>query len=141
MSEKPARQPMTDGEREILFQIQQLQAKWFDTIEMCSHRESYHRQRIEELTQNVQGLTNEIQAAHLAAALTSAGNEADLTQWMPMNQAQMQRFKDECLEDINRCRGEVLMVVRQMMGLNKAVSKLTQEVEELKQQLTKDRLF
>jgi hypothetical protein len=100
MSEKPARQPMTDGEREILFQIQQLQAKWFDTIEMCSHRESYHRQRIEELTQNVQGLTNEIQAAHLAAALTSAGNEADLTQWMPMNQAQMQRFKDECLEDI-----------------------------------------
>jgi hypothetical protein len=33
MSEKAARQPMTDGEREILFQIQQLQAKWIDTIE------------------------------------------------------------------------------------------------------------
>ena len=46
MSEKPARQPMTDGEREILFQIQQLQAKWFDTIEMCSHRESYHWQGV-----------------------------------------------------------------------------------------------
>ena len=32
MSEKPRRQPITDGEREILFQIQQLQAKWFDTF-------------------------------------------------------------------------------------------------------------
>jgi hypothetical protein len=33
------------------------------------------------------------------------------------------------------------MVVRQMMGLNKAVSKLTQEVQELREQLTKDKLF
>jgi hypothetical protein len=49
MSEKAARQPMTDGEREILFQIQQLQAKWIDTIEMCFQREFYHRERLVEL--------------------------------------------------------------------------------------------
>jgi hypothetical protein len=55
MSEQAPRQPMTDGEREILFQIQQLQAKWFDTIEMCFHREFNHLQRIEELRQEVQG--------------------------------------------------------------------------------------
>jgi hypothetical protein len=61
MSEKAARQPMTDGEREILFQIQQLQAKWIDTIEMCFHREVYHRQRTEELAQNVRDLTKEVQ--------------------------------------------------------------------------------
>ena len=61
MGEKPRRQPMTDGEREILFQIQQLQAKWIDTIEMCSHREVRHRQRIEELAKNVRELTQEVQ--------------------------------------------------------------------------------
>jgi hypothetical protein len=31
MSEQAPRQPLTGGEREILFQIQQLQAKWIDT--------------------------------------------------------------------------------------------------------------
>jgi hypothetical protein len=47
MSEQAPRQPMTNGEREILFQIQQLQAKWIDTVQMCLHREVNHRQRIE----------------------------------------------------------------------------------------------
>jgi hypothetical protein len=32
VSEKAPREPMTNGEREILFQIQQLQAKWIDTV-------------------------------------------------------------------------------------------------------------
>jgi hypothetical protein len=141
MSEKPARQPMTDGEREILFQVQQLQAKWFDTLEMCSNREYSHLQRVQELAQSVRSLTSEMQAAHLAAALTSAGNEADLTQWMPMNQAQMQQFKDECLDAVAQCRSDILAMVRQMMALNKAISGLTQEVRELRDHLTKDRLF
>jgi hypothetical protein len=55
--------------------------------------------------------------------------------------SQMLEYRDECLDAITQCCAEVLMVVRQMMGLNKAVSKLMQEVQELKQQLTKDRLF
>jgi hypothetical protein len=46
MSEQAPRQPITGGEREILFQIQQLQAKWIDTIQMCLQREASHRQRI-----------------------------------------------------------------------------------------------
>lgn len=61
MGEKPARQPMTGGEREILFQIQKLQAKWIDIVQMCLSRESYHRQRIEELSKNVSELTQEVQ--------------------------------------------------------------------------------
>jgi hypothetical protein len=61
MSEKAARQPMTDGEHEILFQMQKLQAKWIDTVQMCLQREVYHRQRIEELSQNVRQLTQEVQ--------------------------------------------------------------------------------
>jgi len=52
MSEQAPRQPMTGGEREILFQIQQLQA---------NQREAYHRQRIEELSKNVRELTQEVQ--------------------------------------------------------------------------------
>jgi hypothetical protein len=35
MAESPPRQPMTDGEREILFQMQKLQAKWMDTKTGC----------------------------------------------------------------------------------------------------------
>ena len=35
MSEQAPRQPMTDGERELLFQMQQLQAKWVDLVHMC----------------------------------------------------------------------------------------------------------
>ena len=61
MSEKAARQPMTNGEREILFQMQKLQAKWIDIVHMCLDREANHRQRIEELTQNVKQLKQEIQ--------------------------------------------------------------------------------
>jgi hypothetical protein len=61
MSEWAPRQPMTGGEREILFQIQQLQAKWIDTVQMCLQREVYHRQRIEELSKNVRELTQEVQ--------------------------------------------------------------------------------
>jgi predicted nucleic acid-binding Zn-ribbon protein len=61
MSEQPARQPMTNGEREILFQMQKLFAKWLDTVHMCLDREANHRQRIEELAQNVRDLTREVQ--------------------------------------------------------------------------------
>jgi hypothetical protein len=120
MSEKPARQPMTDGEREILFQVQQLQAKWFDTIEMCFHREFNHLQRIEELRQEVQ---------HSAAQ----GQRAILSQ--------MVEFRDECLTALAQCHAELLRQVRQIMGLTKAVTTLTQEVQELREQITKDRLF
>ena len=98
MSEKAARQPMTDGEREILFQIQQLQAKWFDTIEMCFHRELNHRQCIEELRQEVQ---------HSAAQ----GQRAILSQ--------MVEFRDECLTAIAQCQAESLRQVRQTMWLEK----------------------
>jgi hypothetical protein len=105
MSEKPARQPMTDGEREILFQIQQLQAKWFDTIEQCFRRELNHRESIQELTQ------------------------------------QVQKFRDECLEATAYCNAELLRHVRLVGGLSKTIELLTLEVKELKQQLTKDRLF
>lgn len=58
-----------------------------------------------------------------------------------MDQAQMQQFRDECLTAIAQCCAEVLAMVRQMMGLNKVISNLTQEVHELREQLTKDRLF
>jgi hypothetical protein len=61
MSEQAPRQPITGGEREILFQIQQLQAKWIDTVQMCLQREASHRQRIEELSKNVRELTQEVQ--------------------------------------------------------------------------------
>ena len=105
MSEKPARQPMTDGEREILFQIQQLQAKWFDTIEQCFRRELNHTERIHELEQ------------------------------------QVQKFRDECLEATAYCTADMLKHVRQIMGLTRSIELLTLEVRELKQQLTKDRLF
>jgi hypothetical protein len=55
--------------------------------------------------------------------------------------SQMQQFRDECLRDIALCHAELLRQVRQIGGLTKAVSVLTQEVQELKQQLTRDRLF
>jgi hypothetical protein len=61
MSEQAPRQPMTGGEREILFQIQQLQAKWIDTVQMCLQSEVYRRQRIEELSKDVRELTQEVQ--------------------------------------------------------------------------------
>jgi hypothetical protein len=64
MSEKAARQPMTNGEREILFQMQKLQAKWIDLVHMCLHREANYRQRIEELSNSVQELTQEVQELH-----------------------------------------------------------------------------
>ena len=53
MSEKPARQPMTDGEREILFQMQQMQAKYFDLVHMCINQVGNLRLRIDELCQEV----------------------------------------------------------------------------------------
>jgi hypothetical protein len=61
MNEKTRREPMTDGEREILFQIQQLQAKWIDTLQMCLSRESSHHQSIKALTQSLKELTQEVQ--------------------------------------------------------------------------------
>ena len=120
MSEKPARQPMTDGEREILFQIQQLQAKWIDIVQMCLSRESRHRQLIEELRQEVQDSAAQNQRAILS---------------------QMVEFRDECLTGIAYCQAELLKHVRQISGLTKAVTNLTQEVQELREQLTKDKLF
>jgi hypothetical protein len=120
MSEKAARQPMTDGEREILFQIQQLQAKWIDTIEMCFQREFYHRERLVELREEVQQSTAQAQQAILS---------------------QMTKFRDECLIAFAQCQAESLKQVRQTMWLEKTLSELKREVQELREQLTKDRLF
>jgi hypothetical protein len=62
MSEQaPRREPMTNGEREILFQMQQLQAKWVDLVHMCINHMGTQRFRIDELCQNVQDLTKEVQ--------------------------------------------------------------------------------
>jgi hypothetical protein len=55
--------------------------------------------------------------------------------------SQMLEYRDECLDAIAFCQAELLRQVRQIGGLTKAVSTLTQEVQELKQQLTKDRIF
>jgi hypothetical protein len=120
MSEKPARQPMTDGEREILFQIQQLQAKWFDTIEMCFKREFNRYERIEEVRQEAKDFIVKGQAAILS---------------------QMEQFRDECLTAFAQCQAESLRQVRQTMWLEKTLSELKREVQELREQLTKDRLF
>ena len=61
MSERPCRAPMTDGEREILFQVQQLQSKWIDLVHMCIDHMGTQRHRIEELAQTVRDLTREVQ--------------------------------------------------------------------------------
>ena len=61
MSGKAPRQSMTDGEREILFQMQQLQAKWLDLVHMCINHMGTQRFRIDDLCQNVQDLTKEVQ--------------------------------------------------------------------------------
>ena len=61
MSEQAPRQPMTDGEREILFQMQQMQAKWLDLVHMCINHMGTQRFRIDDLCQNVQDLTKEVQ--------------------------------------------------------------------------------
>jgi hypothetical protein len=53
----------------------------------------------------------------------------------------MLKFRDECLHAVALCRAEILAQVRQMMGLNKALSDLTREVQELREQLAKDRPF
>ena len=98
MSERPAQQLMTGGEREVLFQIQQLQAKWIDTIEMCFHRELNHRERIEELREEGQHSAAQAQQAILS---------------------QMVGFRDECLTAFAQCQAESLRQVRQTMWLEK----------------------
>jgi hypothetical protein len=60
MSEKAPRQPMTDGEREILFRMQQ-QAKWMDLLHMCINHMGTQRFRIDDLCQNVEDLIKEVQ--------------------------------------------------------------------------------
>jgi hypothetical protein len=120
MSEKPARQPMTDGEREILFQIQQLQAKWFDTIEMCFQRELKNVERLADLREEFQHSTAQAQQEILS---------------------QMAKFRDDCLVAFAQCQAESLKQVRQTFWLEKALSELKREVQELREQLTKDRLF
>lgn len=61
MSEQARREPMTDAEREILFQMQQLQSKWIDLVHMCINHMGTQRFRIDELCQNVQDLTQQVQ--------------------------------------------------------------------------------
>jgi len=61
MSEQAPRQPMTDRERETLFQMQQLQAKWVDLMPMCINHMGAQRFRIDELCRNVQNLTKGVQ--------------------------------------------------------------------------------
>jgi len=87
MAEKPPRQPMTDGEREILFQIQQLQAKWFDTIEMCFQRELTRYERVEQVRQEAKDFAVKAQAATLS---------------------QITEFREECLTRIAECTAEQL---------------------------------
>jgi hypothetical protein len=120
MSEKPARQPMTDGEREILFQIQQLQAKWLDTMEMFSQREFTRYERMEQVRQEGKDLAAKAQAATLS---------------------QMVDFREECLIRIAECTAEQLRQYRQLALMSKTIATLTQEVHDLREQLTKDRLF
>ncbi len=43
---------MTDGEREILFQMQQLQMKWANTVEMCLAHMLKQREAMEGLHQD-----------------------------------------------------------------------------------------
>jgi hypothetical protein len=55
--------------------------------------------------------------------------------------SQMQRLHDECLHAVTLCRAEILAQARQTMWLNETLSKLKEEVKELREQLMKDRLF
>jgi hypothetical protein len=143
VSEKAPRQPMTDGEREILFQIQQMQAKWVDTLQMVLYREVNHRQRIEELAQNIRELTEEVQEPKQREAMEGLRQEVQhsAAQGQRAILSQMVEFRDECLTAIAQCQAELLRQVRQTMGFTKAVSDLTQQVKELREQLTKDKLF
>ncbi len=61
MSEQPRREPMTDGEREILFQMQRLQSKWIDLVHMCINHMGTQCFRIDERCQHVQDLTQQVQ--------------------------------------------------------------------------------
>jgi hypothetical protein len=53
----------------------------------------------------------------------------------------MTKFRDECLIAFAQCQAESLKQVRQTMWLEKTLSELKREVQELREQLTKDRLF
>jgi hypothetical protein len=77
MSEQPRREPMTNGEREILFQMQQLQAKWFDLVHMCINHMGTQRFRIDELSQNVQDLTKEVLELRQQISHTKQGSLFD----------------------------------------------------------------
>lgn len=120
MGEQAPRQPMTDGEREILFQIQQLQAKWFDTIEMCFQRELTRYERVEQVRQEAKDFAAKTQAATLS---------------------QIEEFREECMTGLAYCQAELLRHVRTIGGLTRAVELLTMEMKELREQLKKDRLF
>ncbi len=112
MSEKVARQPMTDGEREILFQIQQLQAKWFDTVEMCFQRESNRYERVEQVRQEAKDFAATAQAETLA---------------------QMVKFKDDFLIKLAEIQAEQLRQYRQLALMSKTIGTLTQEVQALRE--------
>jgi hypothetical protein len=60
MNAQPPTKTLTDGEREILFQMQQLQAKWADTVEMCLNHMLTLRGRVEELTAEVKELREQL---------------------------------------------------------------------------------
>jgi hypothetical protein len=55
--------------------------------------------------------------------------------------SEMPRLNEECLHAVTLCRAEILAQVRQTMWLNHTLTKLTEEVKELREQLMKDRLF
>jgi hypothetical protein len=53
---------MTEQERGILFKIQQLQAKWADTVEMCLSHMLKQRESIEALRQEIGEMKEQIAA-------------------------------------------------------------------------------
>ena len=55
--------------------------------------------------------------------------------------SKMQQLHDECLHAVTLCRAEILAQVRQTGWLNHTLTKLTEEVKQLREQLMKDRLF
>jgi hypothetical protein len=87
---------------------------------MCFQREFRHSERLVELREEVQQSAAQAQQAILS---------------------QMEKFRDECLVAFAQCQAVSLKQVRQTIWLEKTLSELKREVQELREQLTKDRLF
>jgi hypothetical protein len=69
MSERPVRQPMTNGEREILWQIEKLFARWLDTVSMGLQTASEHCLRLCGMKPTVLDQRNPLDLHMLALSL------------------------------------------------------------------------